>query len=262
VTEGVEMLAAAVVQQAVASAVAAEVTRATLQGRDVDQAFFGGTRAEVVRLRQVVADQAQQITALQNRLEEAQREAHRLEMRQLVDAVSAAVLTGTASLDGYTVSDAHVQVRAALEINNGRVTVTADPGGLLGVDGLSTFDVHLQSLPPQLGEPLLSSAADAVRTALAALQAALDEADLVASTRAAGLRAVSDLISTPTEARLWLPLSTVLETVAEAGGSVAASGHRAAAAARDTALAATARNLTGVGQALGLLAADLRLMPR
>jgi hypothetical protein len=45
-----------------------------------------------------------------------------------------------------------VEVRAAVEFADGRVVITADPGGLLHPDSLSRLEIRLASLPPPLGE--------------------------------------------------------------------------------------------------------------
>jgi hypothetical protein len=261
VSDGTENLAAAVVEQAVASAVAAEVSRATLMRQATEEAFWGGTRDEVLRLRQVVADQALQITTLQNRLAEAQRAAHRLEMRQLVDAVSAAVLGGTASLDGYVVSDARVEVKAALEINGGQLAVTADPGALLHNNALSTFDMHLGALPPPLGEPDRSSVLARARTALAALQNALDATGVTAPGRAAVLQAVSDLVGAPGESAGWSPLAAALDGLADAEPAVADQAGAGALAAEAAGVDASSPAIASAADTIDRLAAALRRLP-
>lgn len=257
-TEGVQRLTAAVVHQSVASAVASELGRSALGRRDVEERFWSGIRQEVERLREVVADQAEKIAELQAGLDQARQQVHRLEMRELVGAVSSAVLSSAAAIDGYVINDAHVQVRAAIEIDSGRVTMTADPGGLLDAAGLSTFDVHLRPLPPPPAETPLLQALDVVRAAAAELQVALGDARLDTTPRAAALRAVADLVTEPSESGLWERLVPALEGVAGADERVADSGRAAVAAARETAAGVSARTLAAAGQALHWLAVHLR----
>ena len=260
-SDGLDDLASAVVERSVASAVAEEISRATLARQAAEEAFWNGTRDEVLRLRQVVADQALQITTLQNRLAEAQRAAHRLDMQQLVDAVSTSVVSGTASLDGYVVNDARVEIRAALEINGGQLAVTADPGGLVGADALSTFEVHLGVLPPALGEPDRASSVDRARTALAALQSALGDGDVTSPARAGPLQAVADLLGDPAGAAGWLQLATALDGLAVDEPAAADAAGRAASASRTVGAGATAAAIVAAAVALEQLAAGLRLPP-
>ncbi|MFG1605018.1 hypothetical protein [Actinoplanes sp. NPDC049265] len=150
-SEGTQRLSAAFVEQAVARGVAGELGRSLATRRDllIDQA--GATRFEVERLRRVVAGQAAEIADLRDRLRQAQEVARRLTVRQLVDAVTQAVVSGSADLDGYAINDAHVRVRAAVEFAGEAVTVVADPGGLLDAASLSSFEIRLAPLPPVPG---------------------------------------------------------------------------------------------------------------
>lgn len=253
-----ERMTSAVVAESVAAAVAAQVERSTLRRRAAEAVFWEGTRQEVERLRLVVAEQAARIADLENRLAEAQRQISRLEVADMIDAVTDAVLAGVATYDGYVVSDAHVQVRAALELDAGRLTVNADPGGLLDAGALSSFDLHLRSLPPSLGEDALSSALSAVRGAAAQLQAVLaDDSALEAATRAAALSAVTDLVSDPGAPAAWEALVPATEAIVPLDDRVADSALAVADRARGVVAHRTASTLLGAGEALRAFADDL-----
>jgi cell division protein FtsB len=256
-TEGVERLSAEFIQQTVASAVAGEINRSALIPQILQTGILDRFQGEVDRLQQVVAQQAAQIGDLQARLDRARAEVHRLEARQLVTAVADALLRSTSSLSGYVIDEAQVQVKAALEFDNGRITMTADPGGLLDSNSLSTFDVHLRALPPALGEPSLLDALDAVRAAGEQLLAALDEPGLEPGARAATLRALSDLLADLQQAARWQAFATALEAVAAADARVAVSGQAARAAALEVVAAVGARSLAAAARSVRALAADL-----
>lgn len=156
---GTQRLAAAFVEQTVARAVAAELGRSLIDRRDLLISQASAARIEVERLRRVVAEQAARIADLQARLDQAQAEVHRLTVRQLVDAVTRAVLADAELPPGYAISDARVQVRAAVKFTDGHVLITADPGGLLDPESLSTLEIRLASLPPPLGKAAASTPA-------------------------------------------------------------------------------------------------------
>ncbi|WP_322763215.1 hypothetical protein [Frankia sp. Cr2] len=256
-TEGVQQLSAEFIRQAVSAAVIGEIGRSALIPQALQENVWSGTRLEVVQLRRVVANQAEQIAELQARLDQAQQEVHRLETRELVVAVVDALRQSATGFDGYVIDDAHVEVKAAMEFDNGRLTMTADPGGLLDTNSLSTFDVHLRALPPPLGEPSLPQSLAAVGMAGEQLQAALDGPGLEPAARAAALRAVADLLAMPGEPGRWALLGPVLETVAAADPRVGDSGRSAAAAAAGVAAGMSARSLDDAARALRLLAVDL-----
>jgi hypothetical protein len=256
-----DRLTESAVAAAVASAFAEEIGRSTLVRHEVERDFWSGSRREVERLRRLVADQAATIADLSAALERAQARVRRLELAELVDAVSGAVLGSSATMNGYVVSDARVEVKAALEIADGRLSVTADPGGLVDTAGLSTVSVHLRPIPPPLGkmssgEMSLPAALDLVRTAAADLQTALETYAAAPAVRAPALAAVSDLLTGPAEADRWARLATALAALVETGP--AGGGRAAVGAARAVAGGLTPRRLVAAGQGLARLAADLR----
>jgi hypothetical protein len=139
------------------------------------------------------------------------------------------------------------------------VTMTADPGALLAPAALSSFDVHLQSVPPPLGEASLQSALGEVRSAAVALQVVLaNDTRLDVGVRALALRAVADLVANPHAPTAWDAAVSGAAAIAPSDDRAAASARALVERGRAVVASRTADTLTTAAHALRALAADLR----
>lgn len=134
------------------SAVRGAVDRAVGLSRDskleAETAFWGGTVAEVRRLRTVAREQAARIAELEAKVAALQTELSQVELGELMAGVAASIARADLALEGYAISNAHVQVKAAVQLARDRMLVALDPGGLLAPDALSTLSVTLGAVPP------------------------------------------------------------------------------------------------------------------
>lgn len=142
----------ALIDAAVRLAVAGELDRSRLVQRESEEDLWAGTLREVQRLRVLTSRQAARIADLEEQLAQVQAELSRVELEDLVRSVTASIAETSGDLDGYAVSEATVDVRAAVRLAGGRMLLTADPAGLLKPDALSTVRISLQALPPPPGE--------------------------------------------------------------------------------------------------------------
>jgi hypothetical protein len=137
------------------SAVRAAVVRAvddSLEGRrEAEAAFWGGTSAEVRRLREVVRDQAARIASLEAKISALETELSQVELAELMAGVAASIANADLALEGYAINTARVEVKAAVQLAGERMLVTADPGALLAPESLSTLAMTLGALPPPAG---------------------------------------------------------------------------------------------------------------
>jgi hypothetical protein len=99
----------------------------------------------------VVHDQAARIAELEGRVAALETELSQVELAQLMAGVAAHVADANLALDGYAISNARVEVRAAVQLAGDRLLVSADPGALLAPESLSTVSVVLGALPPPPG---------------------------------------------------------------------------------------------------------------
>jgi hypothetical protein len=137
------------------SAVRAAVVRAvdvSLEGqREAATALWGGTFAEVRRLREVVRDQAARIASLEAKVAALETELSQVELADVMAGVARSIANADLALEGYAIHTARVEVKAAVQLAGERMLVAADPGSLLAPESLSTLAISLGALPPPVG---------------------------------------------------------------------------------------------------------------
>lgn len=143
----------ALVDSAVQWAVTVELARSRESLAASQVAWWDGSRAEVQRLNALVTEQARRIAELEGRLAQLQDELSRVDLDDLVRSVTQSIAETARGLDGYAVATAEVEVKAAVRLAAGRMLLTADPGGLLEPDALSTVRLSVRALPASLSAP-------------------------------------------------------------------------------------------------------------
>lgn len=144
-------VSAALADSAVRSAVDRAVDLSRDSRREAETAFWGGTFAEVRRLRVVVRDQAARIAELEAKVAALETELSQVELAELVAGLAASIARADLALEGYAISTARVEVRAVVQLARNRLLVTTDPGALLAPDSLSTLAVTVAAVPPPAG---------------------------------------------------------------------------------------------------------------
>ena len=138
---------------------------------------------ELDRLKATIAEQVAEIETLRDRVAELEAARTRLAVDALIEAVLDAIERGGASLDGYAISSAQAEVKAALKVDPaaGGLVFTSPVGA--ASSALSTVRLDVGAVPRPPGEAPPTQMADAgaleraaadVRTALLALQQALE----------------------------------------------------------------------------------------
>ena len=148
---GLDPVSVALADSAVRSAVEHAVDLSRDSQREAETAFWGGTFAEVRRLRSVVRDQAARIAELEAKIAALETELSQVELADLMAGVAASIARADLALEGYAISTARVEVKAAVQLANTRMLVSVDPGALLAPESLSTLTVTLGALPPAAG---------------------------------------------------------------------------------------------------------------
>lgn len=143
----------ALVDSAVRLAVADEVERSRVVREEAETSWWTGTLAEVRRLRRLTSQQAARIAELERQLAEARAELSRVELEDLLRSITQSVAEATQAMEGYAVSEARVEVRAAVQLASGRMLLTSDPAALLQPEALSSIGVSVHALPPPVGQP-------------------------------------------------------------------------------------------------------------
>jgi len=272
-TDGTRVLTDALIEARVGSAVADEVAVAIDRRRLLEAGSLAGVRAEVARLRLLVQAQAGEIADLRQRLADAEAAGHELPVEDLLRAVAGSVAAGAATLDGYAVSHARVEVRTSLAVSSAGLRVRSSDPALADSASLGTVAMEVGALPPTPGQEAVARAVADLVSAAAVLQAALDR-DFPAIARDAGRSALaraSVLAATPVSAArgavpVTAPLVELVTSLqALAGPLPALAGPVAALAARQRALPATVTDpaaVEGVTSALRDLAAAVDRLPR
>lgn len=144
-------VSAALADAAVRAAVDRQVDLAVAGQREAETAWWVGTRAEVLRLRALVAEQSRRIAELEAAVARLESELSSVEVAEVVAAIAEGVARADLALEAYAVSRARIDVKAAVQVSGDRVLVAGDPGNLLSPWALSTVSVTLGALPPPPG---------------------------------------------------------------------------------------------------------------
>lgn len=148
---GLDPVLAALSDSAVSVAIDRQIGLSRAGQREAEIASWAGRFGELRRLRQLVGQQASRITELEAKVAALEAELSQVEVAELLAAVSASVANAGRSLEGYAISEATVEVKAAVQIAGKGMLLACDPGGLLAPEALSTVAVRLSSLPPPPG---------------------------------------------------------------------------------------------------------------
>jgi hypothetical protein len=262
--DGTRVLTDALIQARVRSEVAYEVAQSIDRRRISEFRALAIARAEIVRLQLLVQAQAAQIADLRRRLAEAEAVSRELPTDELLQALAGSLMAGAATLEGYAVNHARIELRVALGVSGDGSGLRSADAALTDPGALSTIAVDVHALPPTPSQEAVARALADVLAAAANLQVALDR-DLPRAAREAGgsaLARASLLAATPATAPAGA--GAVAERLAALVASLQAlAGQLPELGDPVAALAASHRRLpAGLDEpdALGELAAALRVV--
>jgi hypothetical protein len=237
--DGTRVLTDALIEARVRSAVADELAQSIDRRRILEFQALAAALAEISRLRGLVEVQAAEIADLRRRLAEAEAASRELPVDDLLRAIAGSVTAGAATLEGYAVSRARVEVRAALGVSGAGLGLRAADATLADPAALGTVAVDLHALPPTPSQEAAARAVADLLAAAAGLQAALDR-DLPDAAREAGRSALARAsMLAATSAGAPTSVTAVAEPLtALVAGMQALAGHLPALADSVAALAA------------------------
>jgi hypothetical protein len=224
--DGTRVLTDALIQARVRSEVADEVALSIDRRRISEFRALAAARAEIVRLRLLVQAQAAQIADLRRRLAEAEAASRELPIDELLQAVAGSLTAGAATLEGYAVNHARVELRVALGISGDGPGLRSADATLTDPAALSTVAVDLHALPPTPSQEAVARALAGVLAAAASLQVALDRDLPDAATEAGGSALARASLLAATPATPPAGVGAVAERVAAlVAGMQALAGH-------------------------------------
>lgn len=257
-------------RQATLAQVRAEVAEALAQSlrreRDAAVADRTALERENARLKALVEKLVSQLGEVREKLKEAVARRRRVPVEELLQALLNALEAGSRGLTGRVIAEAHLDLKAALQVEENTAGLQVAAAGLFPPQSLSTLSLTVRPTPPGLWEEGRRRGLMAVLEAAQALQEALSGSFPADAAReaASALAQVSAFLAAPPQApeevagavkpvadslsSLAGRLPTLAPAVRELAGRVAAlpaaptEEHLAALA---TALAAVARELRG-----------------
>jgi hypothetical protein len=155
---------------------------------DTTRATLDEGTTELLRLRQLVQQQAAELEDLRAQLADVLRSRRQVTLATMIEALNQAVQQGEAALVGRTVAVARAEVRAALAIESGQTGFMLAAPGIYPSSALSTVTVDLRTVPPTPSEEARVRSLAAIDLAVLAIQ---DELDREWSTAAAGLAGIA-----------------------------------------------------------------------
>ena len=151
---------------------------------------------ELERLRSVVDEQQRQIADLTEKLRAVQAQRRRVPVQTLIESVLQAVQQAAETLEGHAIASAHAEIKAALEIDGDLHGLALGSPSAFPPEALSTISFDVTPAPPSLLETARREAVATLRSALLALQAALDRT-AAGHDRPEALDATSALLGSP-----------------------------------------------------------------
>ncbi|MEJ5328876.1 MAG: hypothetical protein WHT07_01830 [Desulfobaccales bacterium] len=257
-------------RQATLAQVRAEVAETLAQSlrreRDAAVADRAGLMRENARLKALVEKLAGQLGEVREKLKEAVARRRGVPVEELLQALLDALEAGSRGLTGRVIAEAHLDLKAALQVEEKTAGLQVAAAGLFPPQSLSTLSLTVRPTPPGLWEEGRRRGLAAIMEAAQALQEALSGSFPLDAAKGAAtaLAQISAFLAAPPQApeevagalkpvvdslsSLAGRLPTLTPAARELAGRVAdlpaapAEEHLAALA---TALAAVARELEG-----------------